>query len=810
MFASVPRASPVPADRFRSEPTPRPATDLDGAASGAAVIVVGAGPGLGRARGPLAAAAADGAVLVATVGAAAVLLAGETPIVPDLLVSASGGSEPLAGLDPNEGESLRRSTLVVAREPRPGALAGFLGEVRILAGLSHASERDDAADAVAALELARRLGGDPVVTLGVGAAFAEGLAEAPDSGSFAARATELGPFLSIENLALALAAAAEARRPAAVRRIAELAAAIGAAGGHVVPWDGRERLRPPPLESWRRPRPSPRRPVTPIAEVAGLAAARVAFVVAVPPGRTLDSEFAGASSLQRTLEALGRSATCERIILLAPSGFDVERLVRRERIGLPLEIDRHDPSPFGPRHAAIVAARRWSDTSWRGGLGGVSVYDECLAPAATEEALARRGLDAAVAVGADWPVVAVTGPGGCDDLVRHHRGDPRGRPLVFTAAPPGLCGILLDRSTLRSLAAAGRDGLLGPRLDPDHPDCLPVDPRVRRSLVRAVFDTARLKIRMRRGLEPIHVDGEELPAVAVTNALENQMFNAVPYYAAQHVELELCTGRFGSGAASPHRWGSIQRAPMSLRRAERILGQLGESGDSILTLGGAGDPLRHPECARIVRMAQDLGVRGVHLRTELIGMPAALDAALDAGVDVVSVDLHAESESTYRAMLGRTGLAGTVAEIERLAGSRRRIDGEGDRALGLPWICPRIQRRPETLAELAPFLARWQERFGAAVVEGPPPADPQPERRERRLGPVPIPTRVAYRELHRRMLILSDGGVPVSELDLAGDHLLGHVDGASILDLWRGLVQRRRQLRREEGPGVEALRVRVP
>jgi hypothetical protein len=808
MTETLPRMPVASTDPFGSEPIPRSADDLKGVMPGVVGAVFGGGPDEpidGEAAERLVTARDEGrAVVVATAAAVPILLASSPRVVPDAIVVSAAVNDPLAGIHPSAYRHLGETTLVLAREPRAGALAGYPGPVRIFGEASPV--RDDAIDGVVACELVRWLGCERCVTVGVATSAIDGVPDAVGSGSLVAREPELGPFRAIERLVADGAARRNGSREAVATRLAAMVdpRCAGMAGlERALEGARRSRLRPMPAVGLRRAIAEPR-----VEAVAG--GPRVAFVVAIPPDRTLDSEFAGDTVLQHTLERLGRSRSCERIIVLAPEGFPFDTIVDRSRVGLPIEVDRCGATPFPPRREAIMRARLWSDTAWTGGLAGVSAFDEVLAPAATRSALGRRGLDAAVAVGADWPLVPVVGAGGCDELVRFHREDPAARPLCFTAAPPGVGCLLVDRGELARLAGEGRDALLGPRLSLDHPGCLPVDPRVRASLVRLVFDTARAKIRMRRGLEPLLDDRGELSAVDALNAFENQVFNAVPYFAPQHVELELCTGRFGSGVASPHRWGSIQRAPMSMRRAERLLGQLGESGDAVLTLGGAGDPLRHPECAAIVRMAKELGVRGVHLRTELLASPATIEAVVAAGVDVVTVDLHATTAATYRAMVGIDAFATVEANLARLVAARRVLEGRGGNAIGLPWIAPRLQRRPDTLRELPAFVARWDAELGTACLEGPPPSDPTPERRELRAFPLAVPRRVAYRELHRRMLVLSDGGVPISELDLAGDHRLGSVDAAPLLDLWRALVQRRRQTRREEGDGVEVLRLRVP
>ena len=561
---------------------------------------------------------------------------------------------------------------------------------------------------------------------------------------------------------------------------------------------------------------------------------RAAFVVAIDPScgglgspRSLASEFGGRSVVQRTLERLGRSREAESILLLVPDGFDLEPLIDRRTIGLPIEIERCGETPFAADRDAIAAARLWSDMAWRGGIAGMSVYDEIVAPRSALAAMRRLDITAAVFVGADWPCVQVDGDGGCDALVRRHREGPERLPIVFTQSPPGLCGILLERTLLERLATRSRLATVGsllvhqphlPQPDPISLDvCVPIDHRVRRGSVRAIFDTPRSRIRMRRGLEGLMNDAdhqgraEALDALSVVNALEAQLFNTVPYYGPQHVLLELCTGRQCSGAISPHRWGSIQRAPMTLRRAERIFAQLGESGDAVVTLGGVGDPLHHPDFDRIIAMAKEAGVRGVHVRTELLAGDEAIDRLLASPVDVVSVEVQGVGPATYRAQMGVDRFNDMLAGLGRLLAGRRHVAGPAGReGFFLPWVCPRIQRRVESYEDIDPFWEHWSRQLGTAIIDGPIPFDPTPDRPVDPLASARVPNRVAFRELHRRMTILSDGTVPISELDLFGERNIGSVDATALIDLWRTLVQRRRQAHREEGEGHESLRLRTP
>lgn len=561
------------------------------------------------------------------------------------------------------------------------------------------------------------------------------------------------------------------------------------------------------------------------------------FIVPVDPWngglgtpRSLAEPLAGKPVIQWTLERLGRSKEAERIVLLVPEGFDIDALIDRSRIKLPIEVHRTQGSPFGPARGAIASGRLWSDASWRGGICGLTCYDEVLAPAASLAAMERLGLTAAILVGPDWPLVSVDGPFGCDALVARHRVRPREMRIVFTQSPPGLSGVLIERSLMQEFTQGGRNAMIGTRLayQPTRPQqdpitkeiCVQVDQSVRRSLVRAVFDTPRNMTRIRRAVEPAVsglgdgtlADGlHALDAHAAVSLLEHQLFDTVPYYTPQHLIVELNTGRQGSGASSPHRYGSLQRPVMTERRLARIVEQVAESRDCVMTFGGAGDPMLHPDLVSFIRLAKQGGVRGVHLRTELLCDQALIDAVCEAGVDVISVEIDADSAPVYQRMHGIDRFSRAFGNLQYLFNSRRIVAGQpGADAVATPWIVPRLQRRVESYEDIEPFFDRWQHFLGTPVLEGPPPADPTPEMPADPLASARAPSRVMFREMLRRMVVLSDGSVPLSELDLRGERIFAHVDRAPLLQIWRDLVARRKQIRREHGETHPDLRTRTP
>jgi hypothetical protein len=132
----------------------------------------------------------------------------------------------------------------------------------------------------------------------------------------------------------------------------------------------------------------------------------------------------------------------------------------------------------------------------------------------------------------------------------------------------------------------------------------------------------------------------------------------------------------------------------------------------------------------------------------------------------------------------------------------------------VPWIVPRLQRRHESIEDIDGFFDRWQHLLGTSVIEGAPPRDEGdptiPGDARPALASARAPSAATWREMLRRMLVLSDGTVPLSELDLRGERIFGHVDRTPLLALWRDLVMRRKQIRRDGGESHPDLRIRTP
>lgn len=522
-------------------------------------------------------------------------------------------------------------------------------------------------------------------------------------------------------------------------------------------------------------------------------ASQIAALIAIDPHRnglgvprSLGEPFNGHSVLQASLERVGQSKAIASIILIVPQSFDVEPLIDRSRIGLPIEIERVEGSPFGPETEAIAAARLWADTCWRGGIAGMSVYDEVLCPQVMHQIMHRRGLTAALVVGPDWPFIQVTEDGGCDAVIARHLEHPDQHQIVFTQSPPGLCGCLISAKLMEELSQRTRLSTIGallvyqphlPQGDPIARDVnVQIDYRMRQSLVRATFDSARQR-KLLRGIQVTRSGPELMSALEAACGFTNSP---------QQITLELTTERTSCGVFRAN-CASTCRSHLSLELARRIFDQLRQfnADDLVLTLDGVGDPLLHPLFDQVVQLATSCGIRAVHLRTELLCDKPILDQLLQLNLSVISVDLNADCAATYQRMMGLDGeqFKRVLMNIEHLVQNRRNLTAHpGAAGFGLPWIVPHLQRRLETHEDIDTFFDRWQHTLGCAVIDGPASLDPPDS-----LAPAVTPQRVLKRQATRNLTILCDGSVPRHPTGFAENNPIGTIETSTLKNLWNEL-----------------------
>jgi hypothetical protein len=515
----------------------------------------------------------------------------------------------------------------------------------------------------------------------------------------------------------------------------------------------------------------------------------------------LGQEVGGRGVLQRTLERLGRVKSLEELVVLHPAGQEPLRLVDAESIKKPVRgyadagglIDRY----WGMR----TAARKWSLSAWRGGLGGAMCYDELLPAGPMLAAMEARGADAALIVGGDWLLVE---PGYCEELVARHLGHPEAMPMTFTQAAPGLAGIVVGRRLMRRLAEG--QGTFGrmlsynpskPQGDPIGRDvCVQVPLAVRSCVRRFIYDTPATAEMIDAVAEKLGGRFAEASAEEVVRAVEGMSetgggFARLP----RMVTLELTPRRLVTGPITPQHYVDLSRGEMALDLAERIVGQLGERGDVALTIGGLGDALLHAGWERVVEAAHAAGVLGIAIETDLLVEQRVLERLLEAPIDVVNIRMNANTAGVYERVMGLgdgQGFGGVMGRLQWLLNERNRrardglADGKGRVVhAGVPWLVPRLIKTAETMGDLEGFFDRWVHFLGHAVIEGSSSGcGLMPELSPVRMAP---PGRFACRQLADRMTILSDGRVARCDQDWLGRGVAGDTKVSRLSEIWEGM-----------------------
>ncbi|MEM7229177.1 MAG: radical SAM protein [Planctomycetota bacterium] len=535
--------------------------------------------------------------------------------------------------------------------------------------------------------------------------------------------------------------------------------------------------------------------------------------------RALDDSFGESTVLDATLQRVSSSRELDGIALIIRRGAAVLQGIDLKKYAVPVTVIETDDDVFAGAPEAFGQARRWAPQSWRGSIGGTSIYDEYLVADAAMVALNETGGTHAVMVGPEWVFMNVTGDGGLDDLIARERASIAESNITFTQAPPGFGACLVSKRAMSQLTLKTRASTIGAALSyqPSSPTSDPIafpinmqiEADVRHAMVRGTWDSRRQRERIGR----VAQNPNELstwPTPTLVTALDRDIDTHGDVFPS-HLQLEITTRCSCRGRFHEHPFGAIDRPDIEPELARDLFAELAAYDDVVVTLGGVGDPLVHPSCARIVQYAKDAGISSVHLRTALRSDTDTIDAIVEAGADVLSVDLHAITPETYGVMMGTTDIDLVIRNLEyTVAQSRRFTTIPGSAGAALPWIVPRLQRCAETYNDLEAFYDRWKSVLGAAAIDPPPPFEPTSSYATDTLRPAITPADVAWRQLMTRFTVFADGSVPVSELDLAGNTVVGRAGTTPVTTLWSSLINARQEVRRTRGRDDVALRLFRP
>ncbi len=498
-----------------------------------------------------------------------------------------------------------------------------------------------------------------------------------------------------------------------------------------------------------------------------------------PFGRSrLLEDLNGRPILDRTLAAALRVTAADEVFLVV-SPRDAEPAAAAVARHAGVQLLTCD-SGERPRRRLMRTARKWSLDAWRGGLLGATWFDEFLEPLEVGRVLDATRADAVLCIEGHQPGFDPVLGNGVIETQRERSAEAE---FIFDQAPPGLSGPVLTRKMAASLIESQAPfGIVlayrpeAPRMDLiTKPMCRRIDSTVIQTQARFVADTDISCARLSGALAAV---GDEADAMALAGWARAHPLRAAALPV--EVELELTTGDPLPESTLRARGARIPtRMIADAGSLDALAGELGACDDRLVWLGGHGDPLAHPAFGEICTALRAAGVFGLGLATPLVDLtPPQLEAIFGAPLDVVEVQLDANTAETYRRVHGADRFEQVLAHLDTLHRNRQ------IRQSPQPILTCSMTRCAATFDEIEGFFDRWIATVGWAVLRGygtldgtlAPDALP---------GTTP-PIRAACRRLASRLTLLADGRAVACSEDPRGRQELGRWDSETLTAIWRG------------------------
>lgn len=509
---------------------------------------------------------------------------------------------------------------------------------------------------------------------------------------------------------------------------------------------------------------------------------------------SLLDQLAGKTVLQHTIDRVSRIAGLDEIVLMHPVDQSLN--------------GQYDAPESGPLITSAVmqtrqsddwlrgvigSGRKWSLTAWRGGIGGMTIYDEMLPAYPFLQVVRDRGAESVVALRGDWCCID---PEFATQQLELHRSAPEAMKLTFTQAPPGLSPLVAHHSVLQEMAdhSATVANLLcynpkKPVIDPMGKDVnVQVLASVRGQYRRFIYDTPRAVDHLQAIANQAGSSMASADAATITDASRAvemnepwRQFERLP----QQINVELSPRRPVNGPIVPQHHLDLPREDMSPETIDALLAPLPAISDCALLFGGLGDPLLHDDVFQTLVRATDAGLLGVGIETDLLVDEDTIDRLAELPLDVIAVRINADSAATYEKLMGVDGYAQVMDNLQRLFKARNVNRQQGKGFCG--WVVPRLVKVAENLSDLETFFERWMTVSGWAVVDRAKTGRGLiPD-----LSPVPMEVPVApgsginENRPKQRLTVLSDGTVCLCGEDWLGRLSLGRMSAAGLDELWR-------------------------
>ena len=508
----------------------------------------------------------------------------------------------------------------------------------------------------------------------------------------------------------------------------------------------------------------------------------------------LDETLAGKTVLQHTIDRAAKIEGLDGIVLLHPEGQSLEGLYTSPA-GAPSITTQvmQERAEDAWLHRVIGSGRKWSLTAWRGGIGGMTVYDELLPAYPLLVAAKQCEAESIVLLRGDW---CCMDPALASEQLKLHRSAPEAMKLTFSQAPPGLGAFVIHHALLEEMVenSAVVANLLcynpkKPVIDPMGKDVnVTIPASVRDQYRRFIFDTPRAMDHLRLVAEQLGNDFAQSDSVAITDAsrvVEREQPWRQLERLPQQFNIELSPRRKATGPLVPQHYIDLEREDMSAETADQLLDQLEQVGDVSVLFGGLGDPLLHDQWFNVLERATQAGLLGVGIETDMLIDSNEIDRLAALPLDVISVRINADRAETYEKLMGVASFKQVLDNLQALFKQRNTNRQEGKGFQG--WIVPRFVKVAENLPDLETFFERWMTVSGWAVVDRAltgrgliPDMSPVPMEVPRPEGVPP--------ELHRmkqRLTVLSDGQVCLCGQDWLARLPLGRLGEMDLAAMWR-------------------------
>lgn len=469
--------------------------------------------------------------------------------------------------------------------------------------------------------------------------------------------------------------------------------------------------------------------------------------------------------LELTIKRLAKCTQLDGITIITSSPDQINAMALFEN-KIRVQVVAADQKQLRARIESVGKARMASSECWRGSIASFGCYDEALEPTILARVMDEHHIDAAAIVGSDW---AMIDPSLVDRIIARHRADPDRCHIPFSQAVPGLGCFVIDRGAVETLDHAYQSSSvlastgamlsyipIGPQGDPiASPLCVDVDPLLRDAGVRVIADsTTRFQAMAAayRGLGELAMTAD---STILIKAFANEL-NARQLNAPSRIELELTTQRHATGL-----WGKMHSTPskqtqMDSDQACTLLQQARLLRDDCTVLfSGRGDPLASRSALSIIQSASQLGLANIELRTDLVNQPHQLSDILSSGIDVLSVDILADTPPIYETMTGNDNFNDLLDQMQSLFNTRKETQ------LTTPWIVPRITRCDAAYSDIQSFYDRWITVCGCAIIDPLPPSHPTPHQFNTgdRIQPLVVPEQRAAQLAQYTLRIQADGQV---------------------------------------------------